>query len=69
MEGDIDNLLTMILEFLKVYIVVLFHFPPCNKVKFLEMIDKSLNDENGSQQLIEFLKHVNIGSMRDEKIP
>lgn len=67
--GNIDNLLTMILEFLRVSIVVLFHFPPCNKVKFLEMIDKSLNDENGSQQLIEFLKHVNIGSMRDEKIP
>jgi hypothetical protein len=67
--GNVNNLLTTILEFLRISIVILFHFQSGNKEKFLDMIDMSLNDENGSQQLIEFLKHVNVVSMRDEKIP
>lgn len=66
--GNVNNLLKTILEFLRISIVILFHFQSGNKEKFLNMIDMFLKDENGSQQLIEFLKHVNVVSMRDKKI-
>jgi len=67
--GNVNNLLTVILEFLRISIVILFHFQSGNKEKFLDMIDMSLNDENGNQPLIEFLKQVNVVSMKDEKLP
>ncbi|MFA4824390.1 MAG: hypothetical protein WC593_04450 [Methanoregula sp.] len=66
--GNVNNLLKTILEFLRISIVILFHFQSGNKEKFLDMIDMFLKDENGSQRLIEFLKHVNVVSMRDKKI-
>jgi hypothetical protein len=65
--GDTNNLLTTILDFLRISIVILLHFQFENKEEFVELIDKSLIDENANQQLSVSLKQVNVASMRNER--
>jgi len=64
--GDTNNLLTTVLDYLRISTVILLHFQFEKKKEFVELIDKSITDESANQRLSASLKQVNVASMKNE---
>jgi hypothetical protein len=65
--GDANNLLTTLLDYLRISIVILLHVQVEKKEKFVELIDESITDENANQQLGVSLKQINLALMKNER--
>jgi len=66
-NGDLKNLLFLILEFLRRSILIGIFFHPQRKEIFIEMIDNSFSDENINQELNKFLNQMNLKIANNEQ--